>query len=115
VPTQVVIAAEALTEANDSEALAPMVELAATELGRAGSAKRPGVVVADAGYWSAAQIDRVREGGASGWSSRSSPTSSSTAVRALQTQGTGRGALGMAPPHRHPQPAEAPPPPPRAP
>lgn len=59
---QVVIAAEVLTEANDSEALAPMVELAGTELERAGSAGRPGVVLADAGYWSTDQIDRVREG-----------------------------------------------------
>jgi transposase len=61
---QVVIAAEVLTEANDSRALAPMVELAATELGRAGSTGRPGVVLADAGYRSADQVDRVREGGA---------------------------------------------------
>lgn len=57
---QVVIAAEVLTEANDSEALAPMVGLAATELEKAGSGRRPGVVLADAGYWSADQIDRVR-------------------------------------------------------
>jgi transposase len=61
---QVVIAAEVLTEANDSGALAPMVELAAEELEGAGSPERPGIVLADAGYWSADQIDRVREGGA---------------------------------------------------
>jgi transposase len=61
---QVVIAAEVLTEANDSEALAPMVELATSELERAGSPQRPGVVLADAGYRSADQVDRVREGGA---------------------------------------------------
>jgi transposase len=59
---QVVVAAEVLTEANDSGALAPMVELAGTELERAGSSGRPGVVLADAGYWSTDQIDRVREG-----------------------------------------------------
>jgi transposase len=59
---QVVIAAEVLTEGNDSEALAPMLDLAASELERAGSSRRPGVLLADAGYWSAAQIDRVREG-----------------------------------------------------
>lgn len=58
---QVVIAAEVLTEANDSGALAPMVGLAVEELKRAGSEERPGVVLADAGYWSADQIDRVRE------------------------------------------------------
>jgi hypothetical protein len=59
---QVVIAAEILTEANDSEALGPMAELAAAELERAGSEERPGILLADAGYWSADQIDRVREG-----------------------------------------------------
>jgi transposase len=59
---QVVIAAEVLTEGNDSGALAPMLELATTELGRAGSAESPGVVLADAGYWSTDQIDRVRGG-----------------------------------------------------
>jgi len=57
---QIVIAAEVLTEANDSGALHPMVELAATELERAGSPERPGIVLADAGYWSADQLDRVR-------------------------------------------------------
>jgi transposase len=59
---QVVIAAEVLTEANDLGALAPMIGLAGTELGRAGSEERPGIVLADAGYWSAEQLDRVREG-----------------------------------------------------
>jgi hypothetical protein len=58
--SQVVIAAEVLTDGNDSGALAPMVELATTELERAGSEERPGVVLADAGYWSADQLDRVR-------------------------------------------------------
>jgi transposase len=57
---QIVIAAEVLTDANDSGALAPMVEMAAGELERAGSPERPGVILADAGYWSADQIDRVR-------------------------------------------------------
>jgi transposase len=59
---QVVIAAEVLTEGNDSRALCPMVELATTELSRAGSSERPGIVLADAGYRSADQVDRVREG-----------------------------------------------------
>jgi hypothetical protein len=59
---QVVVAAEVLTEGNDSEALAPMVELADAELDRAGARERPGIVLADAGYWSTDQIDRVREG-----------------------------------------------------
>jgi transposase len=58
--SQVVIAAEVLTEANDSRALHPMLELAATELEQAGSAGRPGIVLADAGYRSADEVDRVR-------------------------------------------------------
>jgi transposase len=62
--SQVVIAAEVLTEGNDSRALGPMVELAAAELGRAGSDGCPGIVLADAGYWSTDGIDRVRGGGA---------------------------------------------------
>jgi transposase len=61
---QVVVAAEVLTEANDSRALVPMLGLAATELGRAGSPERLGIVLADAGYRSADQVDRVREIGA---------------------------------------------------
>ena len=59
---QVVVAAEVLTEGNDSGALASMVDLATGELRKAGSAERPGIVLADAGYWSADQIDRVRGG-----------------------------------------------------
>jgi hypothetical protein len=61
--SQVVIAAEVLTEANDSRALVPMLELAGTELEGAGSPERPGIVLADAGYRSADQVDRVREAG----------------------------------------------------
>lgn len=57
---QIVIAAEVLTEGNDSEALAPIAAQAAAELKRSGSSQRPGVLLADAGYWSAEQIDRVR-------------------------------------------------------
>jgi hypothetical protein len=57
---QVVIAAEVLTDANDSGALASMVDLARDELRGAGSEEPPGIVLADAGYWSADQIDRVR-------------------------------------------------------
>jgi transposase len=58
--SQVVVAAEVLTEGNDSGALVPMGRLAAAELERAGSSERPGILLADAGYWSAEQIDRVR-------------------------------------------------------
>jgi len=58
--SQVVIAAEVLTDANDSGALASMVDLARDELRGAGSEEPPGIVLADAGYWSADQIDRVR-------------------------------------------------------
>lgn len=60
---QVVLAAEVITEGSDFGALAPMVEAAGAELERAGISERPGVVLADAGYWSNQHIDELRERG----------------------------------------------------
>jgi transposase len=62
--SQIVVAAEVITAGHDFQALAPMVEQAGEELERAGVTERPGVVVADAGYWSNEQIDRLRHRGA---------------------------------------------------
>ncbi len=61
---QIVIAAEVISVGHDFQALAPMVESANKELERAGVKQRPGIVIADAGYWSNEQIDRVRAAGA---------------------------------------------------
>jgi hypothetical protein len=59
---QIVVAADVLTQATDGEALSPMVAKAIRELAKAGIAPHPRVLVADAGYWSNDQLDRVREG-----------------------------------------------------
>ena len=60
---QVVIAADVTTEGVDFEQLDPMTAAAEHELERAGVNDRPGVVLADAGYWSNGHIDRLRERG----------------------------------------------------
>jgi hypothetical protein len=48
---QIVIAADISTDGLDTANLAPMVSTACRELQAAGVTERPGVVVADAGYW----------------------------------------------------------------
>jgi IS5 family transposase len=60
---QIVIAAELTTEGVDFEQLDPMIATAERELRRAGVKQRPGVVLADAGYWSTGHIDALRERG----------------------------------------------------
>ena len=55
-----VIAADVTTEGDDFEQLDPMIAAAEHELERAGVPQRPGVVLADAGYWSNGHIDRLR-------------------------------------------------------
>jgi transposase len=60
---QIVIAAELTTEGVDFEQLEPMVATAERELRRAGVEQRPGVVLADAGYWSNGHIDALHERG----------------------------------------------------
>ncbi|MDH3264386.1 MAG: transposase [Paracoccaceae bacterium] len=61
---QIVIAAEVINAGHDFQSLAPMVESATRELKCAGAKQRPGIVLADAGYWSNEQIDRLRAAGA---------------------------------------------------
>jgi transposase len=56
---QVVVAAEISTESLDTANLQPMVEGACEELGAAGIAERPGVVLADAGYWKNEAIEAL--------------------------------------------------------
>src|SRR3989442_458539 len=60
---QIVVAAEITTEGVDFEQLEPMVGAAEQELEGAGVDKRPGVVLADAGYWSNGHVDSLRERG----------------------------------------------------
>jgi transposase len=60
---QIVIAAEVTTEGVDFQQLDPMIQQAERELTNAGIDRRPGVVLADAGYWSNGHIDALRERG----------------------------------------------------
>jgi Transposase DDE domain len=60
---QIVIAAELTSEGVDFEQLEPMIATAEQELRRAGVKEKPGVVLADAGYWSNGHIDSLRERG----------------------------------------------------
>jgi hypothetical protein len=57
---QIIVAAEITTEGGDFEQLNPMIEAAEREIEAAGIAERPGVVLADAGYWSNGHIDALR-------------------------------------------------------
>src|ERR1019366_4125073 len=56
---QIVIAAEINTGSADFGHLGPMVDAAQRELQAAGVDERPGVIVADAGYWHQPQIERI--------------------------------------------------------
>lgn len=60
---QIIVAAEITTEGVDFEQLDPMISAAERELEGAGVTGRPGVVLADAGYWSNGHIDALRERG----------------------------------------------------
>src|SRR3954451_11234072 len=56
---QIVIAAEVTIDSPDFGHLGPMVAATEAELAAAGITARPHVVVADAGYWHQAQMDRL--------------------------------------------------------
>jgi len=56
---QIVVAAEISTESLDTANLQPMVETAAAELQAAGVQEKPGVVLADAGYWKNEAIEAL--------------------------------------------------------
>jgi transposase len=60
---QIILAAEITTEGVDFQRLDPMIASAERELEGAGVTESPGVVLADAGYWSNGHIDSLRERG----------------------------------------------------
>jgi hypothetical protein len=60
---QIIVAAEISTKGGDFEELDPMIGAAERELAGAGVTESPGVVLADAGYWSNEHIDSLRERG----------------------------------------------------
>ena len=57
---QIIVAAEITTKGGDFEELDPMISAAERELATAGVEESPGVVLADAGYWSNGHIDSLR-------------------------------------------------------
>ena len=60
---QIVIAAEVNVDSPDFGHLEPMVGAARAELARVGVTEKPGVVVADAGYWHHDQMDNLAAAG----------------------------------------------------
>jgi transposase len=60
---QIIVAAEIAPDGLDFAQLDPMITAAERELEAAGVSQRPGVVLADAGYWSNEHIDSLRERG----------------------------------------------------
>jgi len=60
---QIIVAAEIAPDGLDFAQLDPMIKAAERELAAAGVRERPGVVLADAGYWSNEHIDSLRERG----------------------------------------------------
>ncbi len=60
---QIIVAAEIAPDGLDFAQLDPMIAAAERELEAAGVSARPEVVLADAGYWSNAHIDRLRQRG----------------------------------------------------
>jgi DDE family transposase len=60
---QIVIAADISTESLDTVNLEPMVEAACAELEAAGVKDKPGVVLADAGYWKNDAIEAIVSNG----------------------------------------------------
>jgi len=60
---QIIVAAEITTETPDFGHLEPVFEAALRDLELAGVNERPGVVVADAGYWHKRQMENIVTGG----------------------------------------------------
>ena len=60
---QIIVAAEITTASPDFGHLEPVFEAALRDLELAGVSQRPGVVVADAGYWNKRQMEKIVMGG----------------------------------------------------
>jgi hypothetical protein len=56
---QVIVAAELTQDANDLQPLAPMLAATTATLGAAGIPQRPGTLLADAGYWTIANLTAI--------------------------------------------------------
>ena len=60
---QIIVAAEIMTASPDFGNLEPVFDAALRHLERAGVSQRPGVIVADAGYWNKRQMENIVTGG----------------------------------------------------
>ena len=60
---QIVVAAEVTQEANDTRQMVPMVEKTAENLSAVGIDRKVGAALADAGYWSEANVEALQERG----------------------------------------------------
>jgi transposase len=60
---QIIVAAELVQQGTDRGLLAPLTEQLRAELKHAGVREQPRALLADAGYWSAAQIEALRRSG----------------------------------------------------
>jgi transposase len=56
---QVIVAAELTQQATDLQQLRPMLDATTATLGSAGIAERPGTLLADAGYWTIANLTEI--------------------------------------------------------
>jgi hypothetical protein len=56
---QVIVAAELTQDANDLQQLQPMLDATAVTLGAAGIVERPGMLLADSGYWTIANLTQL--------------------------------------------------------
>jgi hypothetical protein len=105
---QIVVAAEISIESLDTANLKPMVETARQELEAAGVTDKPGVVLADAGYWKNDRSDHRRRHPNAGRARRGQAkrTQAGPSRRPLRLHpesardGLGQGALPQAPGHR---------------
>ena len=60
---QIILAAEVTVDAADFGRLEPLLDVTLRQIQRLGITARPAVVLADAGYWHTAQMQRIRDGG----------------------------------------------------
>jgi hypothetical protein len=60
---QIILAAEVTVDAADFGRLEPMLDTTLASLRRAGASEQPDVLLADAGYWHTAQMQRLKDRG----------------------------------------------------
>jgi hypothetical protein len=89
---QIILAAEISIESLDTANLAPMIQTAIGELEAVGVTATPGVVLADAGYWTNDAIEALCGEGIRRWSLRTPIAAGSLDPAAAAAATTARGA-----------------------